>query len=159
MSDAPAIQVSIDDAKVQAMLARAPETIQKTIRQLVEGGAIDVQREMRIAAPVAVTGELRRSVRYTFSTATLSAVIEPTSEYADEVEFGGPARYISVAEGTSLRDWADLKGINPWALRNSIAKKGVVAHPFVGPTFDKMKPVVERSMADGISDMVEGFNS
>lgn len=156
---APAIQVSVDDAAVKAMLARAPETVQKTVRQLVEGGAIDVQREMRIAANVGTTGDLRRSIRYTVNPATLSAEVEPASDHAEEVEYGGPARLVSVAEGTSLRDWADLKGINPYALRNSIAKKGTQAHPFVTPTFQKMKPVVELAIATGISDMVEGFNS
>lgn len=158
MADSATIKVTIDDAAVQEMLASAPDVVQKTIRELVEGSAIDVQREMRIAAPIAVTGDLRRSVRYTFTPATLSAEITPAIDYAGDVEYGGKARYVSVAEGTPLRAWAEQKGINPYALRNSIAKKGTKAHPFVEPTYIKMKPVVEESISSGITEMVEGLN-
>src|ERR1700712_1464585 len=95
-----AMQIRIDSVEVQAMLDGAPAIVQQTIKELVEGAAIDVQREMRIAAPVAVTGDLRRSVRYVYAPATLTAVIDPNVPYASDVEYGGKPRYVSVAPGT-----------------------------------------------------------
>src|SRR5664279_1712518 len=130
MTSQPGMSIEIDDTTVQAMFARAQDEMKVTVRQLIEGAAIDIQREMRIAAPVAVTGDLRRSVRYTYTPALLMAEVTPNVPYASDVEYGGKARFVSVAPGTPLRKWADMKGINPYAVRNSIAKKGTKAHPF-----------------------------
>ena len=154
-----AMRITVDDSQVIALFNRAPEAIRRTIGQLVEGAAIDIQREMRIIAPIAVTGDLRRSIRYTYSAATLSAVIEPAANYAEDVEQGRKAHFVSVAEGTPLRAWAKLKGINPYALQNSIAKKGTKAHPFVQPTFEKMKPKVENDIASGIARLIGSLTS
>jgi hypothetical protein len=158
MSDAPGVSVSIDDAAVRAMLERAPEKLRAGVSRLVEGAAIDVQREMRIAAPVAVTGQLRKSIRYTFTPSFLRAEVSPNVPYAERVEKGGPPERVSVKPGTPLRAWAEHKGLNPYAVRNSIARKGTKEHPFVEPTYDKMKPVVERDIAQGIAALVEGLS-
>ena len=157
----PGMQVgfSLDDLEVRRLFERAPEAVSVRLRQLVEGGAIDVQREMRIATNVGVTGNTRRSVRYTFNALQLSAVIEPTAENAEALEKGSPPHFVSVAEGLSLRDWANLKGINPFALQRSITKKGTQAHPFVEPTYHKMKPKVENDIATGLSRLVEDLNN
>ena len=58
------IGFKIEDANVRALFERAPAEVTRRLKSLVEGAAIDVQREMRIAAPVAVTGQLRGSIRY-----------------------------------------------------------------------------------------------
>lgn len=158
MDGQPAVRVDIDDTSVQEMFGRAQVELKTKVRQLIEGAAIDIQREMRLVAPVAVTGDLRKSVRYSFSVAQLRAEVSPNVPYARDVERGGKPRYESVKPGSSLRKWAELKGLNPYAVRNSIAKKGTKPHPFVEPTYDKMKPKVEADVRDGIASMVEGLN-
>jgi len=155
----PQIALRVDDQQVVRLFQRAPAAITLRLRQLVEGGAIDVQREMRIAANVGVTGNLRRSVRYRFNPWKLEAVIEPAAQYAEPVEYGSRAHYVSVAEGTPLRAWAKLKGINPYALQASIAKKGTKPHPFVEPTYRKMKPKVEGDVIHGLSRLVEDMDN
>lgn len=152
-----AFAVKVDDRAVIDLFQRAPDVVKLRLRQLIEGSAIDIQREMRIAAPVAVTGDLRRSIRYTFSAAKLQAEVGPTVNYADDVESGTKPHLVSVAEGTPLRAWAKLKGINPWALQRSIAKKGTKKHPFVEPTFEKMKSKVEGDIISGLNEMVGGL--
>lgn len=160
MSDTPyAIGITVDAEPVVAMLVAASETNARTIGQLVETAAINVQREMRIEAPIAVTGQLRGSVRYTYSPLTLSAVIEPTVEYAADVEGGTQPHWVSAAPGSSLAKWANQKGLEPYAVRAIIASRGTKPHPFVAPTYDKMKPVVEDNIAEGITAMVEEINS
>ncbi len=155
----PTMQVVVDSAAVQAMLASAPAKVKDTIRMQIEGAAIAVQREMRIEANVGATGDLRRSIRYTYTPSLLQAEISPNVPYSADLEYGGPPRWVSVAPGTPLRAWADIKGLNPYAIRASIAKKGTKAHPFVQPTFEKMKPIVEEKIAAGIAAMVEGLRS
>lgn len=153
-----AMTITVDSRQVEEMLARAPVATKRRLRELVERGAIDIQREMRIAANVAVTGDLRRSVRYTFNTATLSAVIEPTAKYAAAVENGSRPHFVSARPGTPLSRWAISKGINPYAVAKSIAKKGTKPHPFVQPTFNKMKPQVERYIERGVAQLAQEMN-
>ncbi len=154
----PGIRIGIDDANVRAMLNRAPGEVTVRVRQLIEAGAIDVQREMRLAAPAAVTGNLRRSITYVLSPRALRAEIAPRTKYGAYVEEGRGPRLVSVAPGTPLRQWAELKGINPYALQTSIARKGTKAHPFVEPTYRKMKPRVESDIAKGIAKLVEDLS-
>ena len=78
----------VDNAEVLELFARAPTAVKRRLTQLVEGGAIDVQREMRQQAPVAVTGYLRRSVQYRFSPGLIQAIIEPQAKYAAAIEEG-----------------------------------------------------------------------
>jgi phage gpG-like protein len=153
-----AMQIRIDDRELRAMLGRAPEVVAVRLRQLVEGSAIDVQREMRIAAPVAVTGQLRNSITYVLHPRDLRAEIGPNVNYGAPVEYGTKPHRVSVAPGTPLRKWAQLKGINPYALQNSIARKGTKPHPFVAPTYRKMKPRVESDIAKGIAKLVEDLS-
>jgi hypothetical protein len=156
----PGMQIGfvIEDAAVRQLFQRAPQMVSTRLKTLVEASAIDVQREMRIAAPVAVTGQLRGSIRYVVSPLRIQAVIKPEVNYAEPVEHGSKPHLVSVAEGTPLRAWAKLKGINPYALQHSIAKKGTKPHPFVEPTYRKMKPVVEADIAAGMTRLVEELN-
>lgn len=152
-------RVDIKNEQVKRLLDVAPDKVRMRLRQLVEGAAIDVQREMRIKAPIAVTGQLRGSVRYAFDPARLRAVVEPVAKYAPGVEYGQPPHMVSVKQGTPLWQWARLKGINPQALQYSIERKGTKPHPFVRPTYDKMKPKVERDIAAGISKLAEELDN
>jgi hypothetical protein len=152
------IGFKIEDAKVRQLFERAPAAVTTRLKSLVEAAAIDVQREMRIAAPVAVTGQLRGSVRYVISPAQIQAVIKPEVEYAEDVEFGTKPHHVSVAQGTPLLAWAKLKGINPYALQKSIERKGTKKHPFVEPTYWKMKPVAQADITAGMSRLVEELN-
>jgi len=152
------IGVTVDDLKVRQLFERAPAVVTRRIRTLVEAAAIDVQREMRIAAPTAVTGQLRGSIRYVVSPLQVQAIIKPESQYAIDVETGTKPHAVSVAPGTPLLAWAKLKGINPYALKASIMRKGTKPHPFVRPTYEKMKPLVEASIAMGMTKLVEELN-
>lgn len=159
MSDtAYAIGVSIESESVVAMLIAASQTNAKTIGMLVESGAVLVQREMRLAAPIAVTGQLRGSIRYVYSPETLSAVIAPSVDYAVDVEGGTAPHEVSAEPGSSLAAWARQKSLDPYEIQHGIALHGTKAHPFVQPTYDKTKPIVEDNIAAGISSMVEAIN-
>lgn len=159
MANTTSMSITVDSAGVVDMLLAASEKTAIRIGQLVEGAAIDVQREMRQEAPVGVTGQLRNSIRYVYAPALLSAEVGPKADYGAAVETGAKAHWPPYGEGTSLADWANLKGIPVFLVARSIAKKGTKAHPFVKPTYDKMKPVIEEQISVGISALVEEVNS
>lgn len=153
------LKITVDTKQVERMLAKAPALTRKRLGQLVEHGAIEVQREMRLVAPVAVTGDLRRSVRYTYNATSLSAVIEPTAKYAAAVENGARPHWPPYKAGTPLAQWAKKKGMNAYLLARSISKKGTKPHPFVKPTYDKMRPRIEANLKQGVAQLAQELNS
>lgn len=153
------LTITVDTKQVERMLKKAPALTRRRLGQIVERGAIEVQREMRVAAPVAVTGDLRRSVKYTFNATSLSAVIEPEAKYAAAVENGARPHWPPYRAGTPLAQWAKKKGMNAYLLARSIAKKGTKPHPFVKPTYDKMKPTIERNLQQGVAQLARELDS
>lgn len=155
MATAGALSINFDSAQVERLIERAPAQIQARLSQLIEAGAILMHREVRLAAPVGVTGQTRNSVIYTMDQYKLQAEVKPTVSHAEDLEYGGPPRLLSVAEGTPLRQWADFKGIDPYAVQAAIADHGTQPHPFVGPTFDANKSTVEANIARGVTQFAE----
>lgn len=149
-----AIDISVDDKRVRRLFERAPGAVRLRVRQIIEASAIDTQYEMRRDAPVAVTGQLRASIRYKVAPMGLQAEVRPHADYADEVEFGRGPGPVSVAQGTPLRKWAEFRGLNPYAVQSSIERKGTRPHPFVRPTFIKMKPRVERQAKEDMKRLI-----
>ena len=155
------IQISVDSKEVEAMLRRAPAKVKSTLQELVMRSLIDTQREMRINAPAGVGGGkgLRGSIRFFVEQSGLAGKVEPTAKYALPLEEGSRPHWVSVKEGSPLREWADLKGISPFAVQRSIAKKGTKPHPFVAPTSLTMTPRIYQLFNMGISSMVEDLNN
>jgi HK97 gp10 family phage protein len=138
----PLISIDVDSRQVQMMLKVAPDKVNDRLKRVLNVVAIETQREMRIAAPVAVTGDLRQSVKWDVT--GLTATIGPTAKHAEFVEKGTRPHWTSARPGSSLYKWASLKGISPYAVQRSIALKGTKAHPFVEPTHTLMEPRIIR---------------
>jgi hypothetical protein len=100
-------------------------------------------------------------VRYKLDLGGLRAEVKPTVPYADAVETGSKPHWIplsAIEQGQPLGDWAKLKGVPAEALRFSIARKGTKAHPYIKPTYDAMKPGVEKDIATGIAQFAQEMN-
>ena len=65
------------------------------------------------------------------------------AKYADYVEKGTKPHWTSVR---NLESWARFRGINPYVLQRSIARKGTKAHPFEQRT-------AQRAIAFATKDM------
>lgn len=151
------VRIVFDDAKVKAMLNIAPERVQQTVHRLLEQVGILGQSEMRQQTGVGATGDLRRSEHYFFSGGA-EVTVEPTVDYAQDVDKGTSPHWVSVATGTSLYKWAMQKGINPYDVQKSIAKKGTKAHPFLQPTFDILEPKASRIFNNGVDALIGQLN-
>ena len=53
----------------------------------------------------------------------------------------------------SLVEWADRHGINPWALRYSIAAKGTPIVPFISEAVDAKIPALDIAIAKAAAEM------
>lgn len=155
----PTLTIDVDSVQVRAMLQAAPVRVKDRIVRTLYSSAIETQRELRIASGVGVTGDLRKSNKYEVNQSAMTAEIGPTAKYANPVEYGSRPRWVSVAEGSSLREWANAKGINPYAVQRSIAKKGTKAHPFVKPTHTLMEPRISRRFDSEFAKLAEELSN
>lgn len=117
---------------------------------------------MREEVNVGATGDLRRSIKYKLHPVNVSAEIWPDSPYAEPLEKGSRPHWTSIKPGTSLYKWAKHKGFDAGgmrALQISIATKGTKPHPFVKPTYDVMKPRVERDVINGFGRFIQEVDS
>jgi hypothetical protein len=151
--------LTIDSREIRRVFGAYPVAATRRLMSLIEGAAIDTQREMRKNVNVGATGDTRRSIRYTTSPANLSATISPNVPNAEALEYGSRPHWTSVRPGTPLYRWATFKGISPYAVQRSIAKKGPQAHPFVQPTYRTMRPKVQRDVIAGVSKFIDEVNN
>ena len=144
----------IESGALRKALQKAPDTTKKGIHSMLERSGIQTQGIMKTKVKTGVSGELKKSVKY-FFTDYMTVAIEPTAKHAAPHEHGSKPHWVSVKEGTPLNMWAKAKGINPYALQKSIAKKGTKAHPFLQRTLNEVDSQVLPDFNKGISKIIE----
>ena len=150
--------ITVDATAVRRTFELYPEAAARKLNSLIEGGAIDLQSEIRRDAPVH-DGQYRRSVDYKLNRGRFEANIGPRVKYAKPVETGSRPHWTSVKPGSSLRKWADSKGINPYAVQRSIAKKGTKAQWVVRDVFRRERGGVQRDIVTGFARFIGEVNA
>ncbi len=117
----------LDDLREQLRSSKAD----KPVARFLNRGAIYMQREARMAAPVD-TGRLRNSIG-TEAPNTRTRSIGPNVEYAEYVEFGTRPHMPPVG---ALAGWAKRHGLNEEAVARGIAARGTKAQPYMQPAAD-----------------------
>lgn len=157
----PSMQIVVDDRQVRRVFAAAPQAAVRRLGQLIESAAIDIQGEMRRQVNVGATGETRRSIAYKLGRGKLEAEVKSTLDprRIEALEHGSRPHWTSARPGTSLYRWARHKGINPYAVQRSIARKGTKAHPFVAPTYRLMSGRVQNDILKGMGKFARELDS
>jgi hypothetical protein len=151
MPTMPDYSITVDAHGVTALLDMMGEEIAPRILvELAEVSELTVE-SMKEHAPVGATEELRDSIGYEINPDLFMSEIKPTADYGDAVETGSKPHWAPIEP---LKLWADLKGINPYALRWSIAQKGTMPHPYIKPTYEEMAPVIGDRFAAGIASFI-----
>lgn len=127
------------EGQLRKKLAQAPSIVKSEVQRGVEDASTLLMEESIKTAPKS-SSVMSRSIRRELS--DLKAVIFPTVDYAfflhgDETRersapFLIPAK--EATEGGTLYRWAKKKGMNPWAVRASIAKRGIKHNPWLFKT-------------------------
>lgn len=148
------IRIQVDDKQLRQALRIAPNRIVNAMHVSLNRSAVQTQRYFReqITENESIhTGELRRSVHFHFLN-KLNVVIEPEAKYADFVEKGTRPHWTSVR---NLERWARFRGINPYVLQHSIARKGTKAHPFEKKVADKTVRFAQRDMQQQLNKTIK----
>lgn len=149
--------------KIKSSGPKVTEIFGETMRD-----ASTVVMEATIQEAPSSIGALRQSIRRELSDSGLKAEIFPSVKYGEDLHGkfeGGPERsaprFIPVREaqeGGSLYRWAKKKGINPFAVRASIGKKGVKYNKFMKRAADSTAPRVEKIFSTGIERVAKYFS-
>lgn len=145
-------------------LQNASPKVRGIFQDAIRDGSTKVMENTIREAP-ASTGKLRQGIRREISTSGLRAEIYPSNIYGEELHGpfeGGPARSAprtipakEAKQGGSLYRWAQKKGINPWAVRASIAKKGVKYNKYMKRAAQKSEEtvgIIFQSAMKGVAD-------
>jgi hypothetical protein len=133
------ITVSVDGLnRLQKLAEQYPETSEKYINAAITTSLTRILGAEKVEAPFGVSGVLRDNWRIT--PGRFTGTLESLAPYAAAVHEGTAPHMVPV---DAITPWANKKGLNPWAVAKSIAKKGTKANPFLQRAVD--------SVEDGIS--------
>lgn len=148
------ITVEVDNAKLQQAFAAAPAKVLSNLNGWVRQTTVMGEREAKQQiVPHVDTGQAQSSITSTFG--HLKGQVRPTAKHAIFIHEGrAPGKMPPFAEGTSLNSWARRKGMNPFLVARSIARKGTKKHPFMDSAFKIIKPKAERDGQDMLAKIV-----
>ena len=111
--------------KLIGIAERYPSVSEKFINLAINRSLLRVWAAEKQQAPFGVSGILRDNWRVDMGRFT--GRLYSLAKYATDVEKGTAPHFVPVDE---IAPWAKKKGLNPWAVAKSIAKKGTKANPF-----------------------------
>ena len=112
---------------------------------LVQGEAQKrVRKDTRTLARSLTTGTAPNAVRSLAG--AVEGIVGSNQPHAKPVEFGRRAGATPPPIGSITR-WAKKKGINPYALQRSIAKRGIPARPYLRPALEAKKAAIKAEFA------------
>lgn len=155
------------EGKILEKIKVADRTTRKLFQEAVLDGST-LMMESAIRDAPASTGNLRKSIRREISGSGLRASIFPSVVYGASLHgrFDGsdgeytPPRTIparEAMEGGTLYRWAKKKGMNPWAVRASIKKKGVKRNRYLRQAADDSTPGVTKIFEDALDKLANKF--
>lgn len=136
--------------KLKTAFRKSPEIVRDQIQKAITQSIFLVHREAKLEAPVGVTGHLRSRMGKQIT--PFRGVIGPTVEYGLFVHEGTSPHWTSVK---NLEKWANKKGINPFALQRSIARKGTKANPFMTRAVDQSEGKVQEFFQLAIDNVLK----
>jgi len=132
--------------KFRAAAEKFPAVAEKHFRVGIERALIAVNASIKTSAPV-FRGILRDSFRW--QVGRFRGIIGTKLPYAWGIEHGRPPHFVSPTD-PDFSAWARQKGVSPYAVSKSIAKKGTKADPLFGAAAKASRKIVEKQLKDAM---------
>ena len=159
------MELIIDSDALQAAILKAPDRLEKNLKQAITRSVRETARSARSHAPKAFS-TLTQSIRSKM-VSPLEGLVAPGVNYAEAVEQGtgvyGPAGQASgkFAPIENIIDWVKLVGIQPtepdmdqvdvaWLINRKIATTGTKPQPYMQPAYDENREKTERRISQAI---------
>lgn len=134
---------------VRNTLAKYPAVSEKRIGTAIQRSLVRVLGEEKKTAPFGVSGGLRD--RWSIKLGRFTGSLVSGVKYGMGVEKGTKPHAVPVS---AIAPWAIKKGLNPWAVVNSIKKKGTKANPFFERAVGQASKGVEQEFSDAVRDIL-----
>lgn len=135
-------------------IEKYPAVSEKHVGTAISRSLVRILGQEKQQAPVGVTGNLRDNWRVDIG--RFEGALRSMAPYALAVHQGtGP----HVVSGETLKKWAARKGLNPWAVAKSIAKKGTKANPFLQRSVQIEQENVNREFAGALSAILKDITT
>jgi len=117
-------------ASVSEMADKFPAVSEKYVGQAIRASFLRILSFIKQSngAPVGVNNALRDQWDERYS--RFEGKLSSKTKYAPYIEFGTRPHVVPVKNNIDFQKWANKKGLNPYAVAASIAKKGTRANPF-----------------------------
>lgn len=134
----------IDTNAITRWAMRIGPDAEKEIKKFIilglkESADVVYHKEVK-EVPRGATGKLAKSIHQLVTEVAATIGPDHKLKYALYVEKGTKPHMPPV---DAIQAWAEQKGLNPWAVAKSIAKKGTKANPFVERTYKGSKEDVK----------------
>ena len=145
-----AVELQITGLKaLVSNMERYPAISEKHINRAINRALVRVFGEEKQQAPVH-TGNLRDNWRLDIG--RFQGSLRSNAPYAKDLHDGSALS--TFPSGGSLKAWAAKKGLNPWAVAKSIAKRGhLIAIPFLQRAVDIQRDNIDKEFAEALSNI------
>lgn len=152
------IAIEVDSRQLEEAFRRAPVVVARELQGWVSKTTLRGERQAKIeVSPKADTGQLQNSIHSVIG--LLKGEVKPTAKHAIFVEDGRRpgSKMPPFGDRSSLGSWARRKGIEPFVVARSIARKGIKPFPFMDKTYKTIKPIAARDGQDTLNKIVRGI--
>jgi type IV secretory pathway TrbD component len=140
--------------KLMKQVEKYPAISEKHVNTAINRSLVRILGQEKQQAPVGVSGNMRDNWRVDMG--RFSGSLKSMAPYSMAVHQGTGPHYVS---GETLKAWAARKGLNPWAVARSIAKKGTKANPFLKRSVEIETENVNREFKDALDGILKDITS
>lgn len=138
-------------SKLAALLDKYPAISEKHVNTAINRSLVRVLGAEKKEAPVG-TGNLRDNWRVDMS--RFAGTLSSNAPYSMAVHFGSRP-HMPPATDSFFQLWCRKKGLNPWAVARSIARKGTRPNPFFQRAVDSQQAQINGEFSNALDNIVK----
>lgn len=136
--------------KLIEMAEKYPQISERYIGNAIQRSLVRIFAEEKKQAPFGVTARLRDD--WELKVGRFEGYLKSRAPYALGVHEGTPPHYVAPSE---IKAWAEKRGINPYAVAHSIAKKGTMPNPFFQRAVDLTEDSVNKEFDVALDSIIK----
>ena len=147
------MNINITIPKLQPLISKMqqyPEISEKHVNMAISRALVRIMGEAKKEAPVGVNADLQN--RWNVSMGRFQGTLASGVPYSSYVQFGTKPHFVPI---DAITPWANKKGIPPWAVVKSIAKKGTKANPFMTRALSNAQDGVKEEFSAALSAIMQ----
>ena len=140
--------------ELMAIAEKYPNISEKHINKAINRSLIRIQDQAKKNAPSGDTQQLRQNWKIVMG--RFAGELKSGVKYGYAIEYGLPAGHLMPVKNNQVfKLWANRRGLNPYAVAKSIAKKGTKAQPFFQKSIDEATPVAQREFDKAMDNILK----